>query len=388
MAADTRVMSEPLTYGVGAPNSYFRDLLLSSADGSEAHAARARQERHITEMRVELPRREMRAREAQSDVRFERRRDVLNTASPSTPPLWLIDEFATAPRPGRVLSALVGSDLLPAGVASVRIPRITGGTDVAPAPDGVAVTSKDITDAETLSPATPLSGTADVAIQMIEQSPAEVADRVIFGDLAAAYDASLERLMMTGRGTRYEFRGVLDLAAADGVNVITYTDATPTGSRLFPYLGRAGAAVGNNRRLPPQAWLMRTGRWTWLGTSEDSAGMPLSFPSQQAVAPLRSLFGDAAPTPVTSILGWPTYCNDSIPATLGLGNNQDTVLAVRPTDMALFETLPVAVVDLQSLSGTLEARLTLRGYAAFIAGRQPAGISTIDGTGMVVPAGF
>jgi hypothetical protein len=44
-------------------------------------------------------------------------------------------------------------------------------------------------------------------------------------------------------------------------------------------------------------------------------------------------------------------------------------------------------VNVEPLSGTLQARLQLRGYAAHLV-RQPTGIATLTGTGMIVQSGF
>jgi hypothetical protein len=82
---------------------------------------------------------------------------------------------------------------------------------------------------------------------------------------------------------------------------------------------------------------------------------------------------------VSVLLGWPVFPDDAIPATLGTGSNQDAILLCRPSDNLLLESDERMSVNVEPLSGTLQARLQLRGYAAHMV-RQPTGIC---GTGMI-----
>ena len=56
--------------------------------------------------------------------------------------------------------------------------------------------------------------------------------------------------------------------------------------------------------------------------------------------------------------------------------------------MILLEGTPRTMVGVEVLSGTLQARLQLRNFVAFIGGRYPTGISVLTGAGMVVQSGF
>ena len=49
---------------------------------------------------------------------------------------------------------------------------------------------------------------------------------------------------------------------------------------------------------------------------------------------------------------------DAIPTTLGTGGNQDTVIACIPGDLYLFEGQAVSHINVETLSGTLQARFT------------------------------
>lgn len=361
------ITSEPLTYRVGQPVSFFRDMTLSQRGDL---AAAERLARHADEMRVEVPRREaereLRARSAGVEYRVNPNR-ADGTGGYFSIPLWLIEEFAVAPRPARVLSALMPNLPLPGGVGEVKLPRITTGTTTGVSNDGQAVPSQDIIDAAASQPVTPIAGMADVALQLLEQSPPGAhLDWALFRDLTSSYDAQLEGLLVNGSGTGTTFAGILNLTAgAGGVNAITYTDANPTPPEILPSLGQAVAQLGDARSAPPETWLMRTARFAWIAAF-DAASRPSN---------------------ILPLLGFPHALDDAIPATLAATANQDAIIAMRPSDSILLESEPRTEVFFEVLSGTMHARLRLHGNATAVH-RQPTGISKITGTGMVVQSGF
>jgi len=364
---DVRVKSEPLTYERHAPQSYFKDLSLAAAGDN---AAEARLQRHATEMRVEIPKREA-AREARARAAGVEYRVNANRADGTggyfSPPAWLIEQFAMAPRPTRVLSALIPGLPLPRGASEVKLPRITTGTQAGTPADGAPVPSQDIVDAAASQPVTPIAGGSDVALQLLEQSPPGAhLDYAIFRDLTGSYDAQLERLLIVGTGTGTQFTGILNLTTgAGGVSAVAYTDASPTAAELFPLIGQAFAQLGDARSLPPEVWLARSARWAWIASSDVNLI-----------------------TAEPRLVGRPVVMADGIPATLG-GNpgTQDALIAIRPSDSVLLESEQHTEVALEPLSGTMQARLRLHGYATAVH-RYPTGIATITGTGMAVQTGF
>ncbi len=395
-----RVASEPLTYAAERrERSFFADLVTEArGESAEALNARERLGRHNREVRVELAERERRVAgqvAAVDGLEFGRERR-LSSRVPGfggsfAPPLWLIDRFATAPRPGRVLADLIPGFPLPSGVSSVNVPRFVAGNVAQAATDGAAAPSADWTDAAVSSPCAPIAGHSDVALSLLELAPRNTLDIAVWRDLTEAYDAHLEALLVNGverTGSKVEFNGLLNYPTGPGgVNAITYTDASPTGAKLFPSFGQAAAQIGDNRLAPPEIWAMRTARWCWLGSAEDGQGLPLAVPGHTPPPRIPGLLDDRRTPPVAPLLGWPIFPNDSIPANLGAGQNQDAIIACRPSDMLLFESEPVVGVDLESLSGALGARITFRAYAAFLGARRPTGIATITGTGLVVQSG-
>jgi len=377
---DVAVLSEPLTYERHSPHSYFKDLIAS--DGGE-NAATARLARHERELAVELERRDQKARAQKPDDVEYRTMPLEQRATPSrapgqggsfAPPLWLIDAFATAPRAPRVLAAEMPQFPLPSGIQSVNVPRLTTGTHTQPVADASADPSRDIVDAATTSPVITISGHGDVALQLLEQSPAGAhLDWAYFKDLTESYDGQLEAQLINGSAANGQLAGLLSFVT--GANAVTYTDGSPTATRMFTYFGQVVAAIGNNRRLPPEMWLMTTSRLGWLGSSEDQQQRPLMITD-------RDGSGDF------DLLTFGGRMDNAVPTNLGTGQNQDAIIACRPSDGLLFESEPRIGVHLEVLSGTLQARLQLHRYVAAINGRQPAGIAALQGTGMVVQSGF
>ena len=97
-----------------------------------------------------------------------------------------------------------------------------------------------------------------------------------------------------------------------GITNVTYTDASPTGGEMYPYLAKTAAQLADARQLPPQCWLARTARWMWLLSSEDTAGLPFGV---SALDYLGS--DDETPDPIGGLLGLPLFLDEAIPATLG-----------------------------------------------------------------------
>jgi len=360
------IKSEPLIYRRDQPVSFFRDLALLAANSDSAASVRLAQ--HATEMRTVLPQREVereaRARAGGVEYRVNPNRTD-GTGGHFAPPVWLLDEFAAAPRPGRVLSNLIPGLPLPRGASEVKLPRLTTGTLTGTPADGAAVPSRDIVDAGASQPVTPIAGMSDVSLQLLEQSPPGAhLDFAIFRDLTGSYDAQLETLLINGSGTGTQFAGILNLTTgAGGVSAVTYTDATPAAVELFPFISQAFAQLGDARSLPPETWLMRSARWAWIA----------EFDTNLLTAEPR-------------LVGRPVALDDAIPATLGAGT-QDAIIAIRPSDSMLLESEQRTEVFFEVFSGTLHARLRLHGNASAIH-RQPTGIATITGTGCAVQSGY
>lgn len=385
------VVREPLTYDrhSNPQNSWIADHFNAPRDGD----ARERLERHAREMTVEMRARATRSTERrhrgdaiEPDATFEYRAPNLTPGQGAefAPPLWLIDLTATFPRPERVIADLVPSFLLPAGVSSVNVPVITTGSTAQPSVPNAPVASVDLTAAATSSRVMMIPAFSDASLQLLEQSGMAGAalDVVVWRDLLAAYDAQLEYQLTSGPGSQAGASSqLLGIANVPGAGNVTYTSGAPTATAAYPVLGQAFGTVSNARKVRPECWIMRGGRWVFFATGEDSAGRPLGVPDAHNPPPTTP---DGDPDPIGTLVGLPVYTTESISSTLGTPGNQDEIIAFRPSDLLLWESAPRLNIDRESLSGSMSARISLNASAAFIAGRLPTGICTVTGTGMTV----
>jgi hypothetical protein len=374
-----QVRSEPLTYRQDVDHSYFRDLLFPERTAG----AEDRQCRHAQEMEAVWRDRDKDTRRRLDASGVEYRVEP-NRTSNFAPPLWLVDLFSTAKRPGRVLADLIPNRFeLPAGCSSVNLPVLTTGTTVQADVDGSSVPSSDIVDALGSSVVTTLVGSADVPLQMLEQSPPSASiDWAMLTDLSEACDSQLEQQLLYGGGSAAtQLVGITTLSGAISV---TYTDASPTGSAMWPYLGKASAQLADARRHPPECILMRHARWQWLSTAEDLENRPFGLPT-----PWYFGVGPSTPDPRGGLNGLPVFDDEAISATLGAGANQDQIVILRPSDLILLEGPPVANVFREALSGSLGARIQLHARVAAVTNRYGgSGVAVVGGSGFAVASGF
>jgi HK97 family phage major capsid protein len=351
---DIIVRSEPLTYREGGAHSFFQDMAKAEiGDG----AAAERMARHEVEMRTNP-------------------NSSAGTGGEFTVPTWLIDRFAPAASAGRPLADLVGSLPLPAGASSIHVPRMSTGTVTGVQSDGGAVASRDIVTADASSPVVTIAGMSDVSQQLMDLSPGGF-DAYAYVDLMQSYNAALEAQLIAGTGTNGQLLGVTEVS---GVTSVDGSSAS-TVATLWPLLGKAAAGVGNTRLMQPTHWLAAPRRWFWLTSQVDTTNQrPILTPGEHSEKTDFPAAGGASP--VGPILGLPTYLDGAIPA----GSSADVMVCCRPSDMLLFESEPHFMAAVQPLAGTLQVRLSLHRYAAFIPHRYPASIGIV--TGLAQPSGY
>lgn len=163
---------------------------------------------------------------------------------------------------------------------------------------------------------------------------------------------------------------ILGILNVPGATSVTYTDASPTGNAMFPFLGQAFAAIGRKRKQPLEAWLMNSPRFGWLATQ----ALPTTL--------LADRVGDF---PTAGLLSRGVYLDEAVPT---LTNAQEPIVGCVPSDLMVLESDPITDVDFQSGSGAMQVRLSMRGYVAGVTARCPSGIAAVIGTGTVPAAGF
>lgn len=385
------VFDGELVYSPSSTHSHYRDLMALRGFVDD-RSAETRLARHAEQMANIAA-----ARRDTAVPGFEFRVEPNITEGQGgyfAPPAWLNALFATGNRPRRVLADLMQRFPLPTGFASVSVPMLATGTVVQQEEDDSGVPDQDIVDQGTTSAVVPLAGQTDIAVQLLDLSPVPYAiDWAIFMDLAEATDADLEQQLIYGAGgsgANAQLLGVLNVL---GIGSVVYTDSTPTGAEMMPFIGQTMAKVGNTRLLPPECWLVRTSRWAWLQTSEDTSAMPFG-----AFAPFYLGDTDSTPDPIGPMVSLPAFPDDAIPATLsasttsnvttyGIGT-QDVIIALRPTELPLFEGEPVSMVTREPLSGAMGVRIQSHVNVAALTGRRPASIAVLSGTGMTIQSGW
>ncbi|RJQ68085.1 phage major capsid protein [Pseudonocardiaceae bacterium YIM PH 21723] len=402
LSAQTRVTSEPLTYQRGNGNSYFRDLGKATLQNDTEAAQRLA--RHAQELDVELPAREHRReqRAAEQMTALDRDLGVRGSASvfesrtnPNrtdgqggyfVPPLWLVDEFIDLPRYGRPLANAVRNLALPTGTDSVNVPKIATGTRTGvQTADAGAVVSQDLTDTFVNAPVRTIAGQQDVAMQLLDQSPISF-DEVIFSDLIADYNMQLDTQCWTGTGSSGQVLGVLNVS---GVNAVTYTDASPTLPLMYPSLMKALSQVATKRKAMPNSVWQTPSRWFWMAAQLDGQSRPLVLPEANSpFNPALLQTGGDVEGPVGRLSNFPIMADGNIPNNLGGGSNEERIVAMRTSDIFLWEGAMKTRVLPEVLSGTLQVRFQLYNYAAFMANRRPESISVISGTGVIAPSGY
>lgn len=404
-----QVTSEPKTYA-DTRHSYFLDMVrseLNRGDGDGGVAeARTRLARHTKELEVDLPAREARRDEAaveqssremrrsgykrrDTETMFEKRVNPNRTDGQGgyfVPPLWLVDEYIDLPRFGRTTANLCRSMSLPSGTDSINLPKVaTGTTARSQAADAGAVSSTDLTDTSVSAPVKTIAGQQDIAIQLLDQSPVSF-DEVVFADLIADYNAELDRQVIAGSGASGELLGILGTA---GINAITYTDASPTLPELWVPLLQSASQVAKNRKMPATGVVMTPSMWYWALSQLDTTNRPLIVPNTSAfnnMADGGSLESDGPAGVFT--YGLPSFLDGNIPSNLGGGTNETRVITARWDDLFLWEGSMRTRVLQEVLSGTVQVRLQVYNYAAFMPNRRPSSISVISGTGVIPAAGF
>lgn len=302
------------------------------------------------------------------------------------PPAWLVDEFVALARAGRVTADRLSKDVLPSGVSTISIPKVSGGTSTqVQSTQNTTVSTTDPTTSYLSSGITTIAGKNIVSQQLLDQAAIPL-DRMILGDLAADYARNLDRQVLSGAGSGGQLLGLLNVT---GVNAITYTQTTPsvTGTGgFYAQINKAISAIATTRFLPPTCIVMHPARWSWVAASFDSSGRPLVAPSGNAFNQIADAGTIAAEGAVGQMAGLPVYVDPNLPTNLGAGTNQDPVIVMRAEDVFLWET-DVTMASFDSpFAESLGVLFRCHGYSACVPNRYPASLAVVTGTGLVTPA--
>jgi HK97 family phage major capsid protein len=303
-----------------------------------------------------------------------------------TPPMYLTAEWIEYARPGRVLADLQHHEDLPDGTMSINIPKVTGGTSVAT--QGIQNQNVSDTDLQTqfvTFPVVTKAGAQVISLQLLERSPISF-DEVVGRDLALTYAQNLNEAVGNGTGVTSEggadFVGILNTS---GINVVTWTQASPTLKGLYGRIGTGKVQVATGRKLAATDMVMTSSCWEWIDQTFDTTERPVVVP--QYAGPFNAVTvapdGQVAQGTIgrkMQELG--TYVDLTLPTNLGSGKNQDVLIGGRFDENYLYESPITTRMLPQTYGAQLSMLMQLYGYAAFTAARYPVANFALTGTGM------
>ena len=379
---DARVGAEAPTYSPDH-QGFFSDLYRAKNGDTQA---RARLERNNLVTRDELTLREktVQGTRERTDIRKQLRAisQTMGAMGEFIPPTYLNLQWVTLLRAGRPFADQCLDQPLVDGTNQINIPKITGGASTAVQTDGGAVSNTDQTTELITAQYQTIAGRTIGSRQEFDFGvPSQ--DLVIFTDLAADYARTLDDAVLNGTVTNA--KGVLQLS---GTNVVTYTDAAPTGPKLYAPVFQARSAIAKKAFMPPDFMAMHPSTWNWFISSLDSNNRPLALDTSSAAYNAMSQFNPAAQGPSGNIAGIPVIEDANFPVNLGAGTDQAPVLMVNRSTLFLYENAPVMRLADQVSIGNLQIQYVMWGYYAVLFGRHPEAISVINGTGTIVQSGF
>jgi HK97 family phage major capsid protein len=372
-SARVEAVREGRTYDQGNGRSYLQDLMRVQLNMDATGESIERLRRHAQDVA-----------EAAASPEYRDLNRTDGTGGYAVPPLWLMSQYIDLARAGRAYANLCNGQPLPPGTDSINIPKMATGTATAiQTADNAGVQETDLTDTSVQAPVRTIAGQQDVAIQLLDQSPISF-DQVIFRDLVADYATKLDVQVIAGTGSSGQVTGVRNTS---GITTITYTSATPTVAALYSKIADAVQRIHTLRFMPPTAIVMHPRRWAYLLAATDTTGRPLVVPNSGGPMNASATLGAVAAEQVVGQMhGLPVVTDPSMPTTLGAGTNEDVIHVVRASDLLLFESGIRSRVLPEVGSGNLTVRLQCYGYLAFTAGRYPASVVEIGGSGMSAPA--
>lgn len=395
---------EPDIYGPASAHSWLRDLAAVTgsftAPGIEFSQARDRLSRHATfEQHKRSERAAKRtAKAAATGARGDgqggafvsyggslpQERDLGLTAGAGgewSPPVWLLDKFASIARTAAPLLRAIPNAPLPDAIQEIFLPRTTA-ADNPQAQSSENTNPPDfwLTTDEISCEIVTISGVVPLSTQFWERAPG--IDAFLAKDFAEAYAASVEAQIVAGTGSDGQLLGWLNLptSTVDGVpgaNAIAYTSTTPTTAAVVSAIGQAAAAIGNTRLRPADCVVLTPERYSWLAAFPDGSGDVAAMrPGTGRIGGDTRSWGPLA--------GLPAFQDAAIPQNLGSGGDQDTILVARAADSLFLAADPVFTVMVDTAGGPeqLTVLAQYHAYVAFFPNRYPSAIATVAGTGL------
>ena len=364
--ATTKIVSEPRTYTPESGASFIADAF--NAQFRNDYAANERLARHTREESIE-------------------RRDV-GTANFSglVIPQYLVDLAAPFARAGRPTADFAtNKHALPAAGMTLNISRMTTGTSTAiQASENSAVSETNADDTLLTIDVRTIAGQQDLSKQVIERGSG--VDAFVVQDLIRSWHTTLDNQIINGDGTS---GAILGIDAQPGKNIVTYNEASPSVANLYPKLADAYQQIQTGVFMNPTHWIMHPRRLAFLLSAVDQQDRPLVLPALNgpmnavATGAGAASYGNSGYT----MMGLPIIVDANVRTNAGSGTDEDRIYCVTAPELHLWEQAgsPFALSFDATGAGSLTVKSVVYGYSAFSAGRYPAALSVIAGTGLVAP---
>lgn len=300
------------------------------------------------------------------------------------PPQYLVDLYAKAQRFGRVFADQCRHEDLPEQGMSLIVPRLTQGLSAGiQASEGAAASTQDPVETDLTVPVRTIAGYSPVSRQTLER--AAYSEAILFEDLVARYNATLDTQCLNGSGSSGQHTGVINQSGVSTATISSWSAANAWAALagetgVIAAINSWAATVG----AVADKIVMHPRRWgAFLGLL-DSNNRPLfgigGFDNYAAMG------GGEAPAygRVGAMLGCEVYTDANIPTNLGTGTNQDDIIVMASQAVILWERPddPVTLAFEQQAGTSLQVQLIAYGYSAFTAGRYPAAAGVVSGTGL------
>jgi HK97 family phage major capsid protein len=229
-----------------------------------------------------------------------------------------------------------------------------------------------------------IAGQQDLSKQVIERGTG--VDAFVVQDLIRAWHTTLDNQILNGSGASGQILGITNTS---GIGSVTYTDASPTVAELYPKLADAYQKIQTGVFMNPTHWIMHPRRLAFLLAAVDDAKRPLVVPTING--PMNAFAAGAGAAAYGnsgySLMGLPIIADANVTTTAGAGSNEDEIFCVTAPELHLWEQAgsPFALSFDATGAGSLTVKSVVYGYSAFSAGRYPAAVSKISGTGLVTP---
>lgn len=301
-------------------------------------------------------------------------RDLGGGTAVAAVPAWLIAESRPMAIAKAPLVTTIAKPLPKVGI-ELRLPQFTTEPTAGPqAALGSALPSATFVDDGFELPVRTFGCQVNIALQLLDQSPLAV-DRHVLPAMVAAVDAAIGESLWTGEGTGGHVVGII---GTTGINVETWTDASPTLVEAFPKvesLIREVETAGGYGGSP--VVVMHNRRLSWF---------------RQAAAAEKVDLGWSPPPFDGATAGWfggnvAVMADAAIPTTLGDSTTEDVICVMRGLDcLDLYVSPPrVRVNESVAVSNTLTATITVSRMVAFSAERLAGAVGVLSGTGLAAP---